>query len=66
VGNRPQFIKLAVLYKELSSAGIAQKIVHTGQHSSVEMSDIFFSELSIPAVDHFFSIESNGDADSFI
>jgi len=66
VGNRPQFIKLAVLYKELSSAGIPQKIIHTGQHSSAEMSDIFFSELSIPQVDKSLSTESNGDADSFI
>lgn len=66
VGNRPQFIKLAVLYKELSSVGIPQKIIHTGQHSGAEMSDIFFSELSIPEVNKFLSIESNGDADSFI
>jgi UDP-GlcNAc3NAcA epimerase len=66
VGNRPQFIKLAVLYKELSTAGIPQKIIHTGQHSSAEMSDIFFSELSIPEVDKFLSIESNGDADVFV
>jgi len=66
VGNRPQFIKLAVLYKELSSTGIPQKIIHTGQHSSAGMSDIFFSELSIPKVDKFLSIESKGDTDSFI
>ena len=65
VGNRPQFIKLAVLYNELASAGIQQKIVHTGQHSSIEMSDIFFSELSLPAVDLFLSIDTNGDGDSF-
>lgn len=66
VGNRPQFIKLAILYKELADAGISQKIIHTGQHSSAEMSDIFFSELAIPKVDKFLSIESNGDADIFI
>jgi len=48
VGNRPQFIKLVVLYKELAAAGIPQEIIHTGQHSSVEMSGIFFRELQIP------------------
>lgn len=52
VGNRPQFIKLAVLYnaiKEYSS--FRQFIIHTGQHSSKEMSEIFFHELMIPAPD---------------
>ena len=49
VGNRPQFIKLAVLYKELSrSAEFSQAIIHTGQHFSYEMNELFFKELSIP------------------
>lgn len=49
VGNRPQFIKLAVLYNELAKdENIIQKIIHTGQHYSANMSDIFFSELNIP------------------
>lgn len=49
VGNRPQFIKLAVLYNELSTDhSFTQKIIHTGQHFSYEMSDLFFEELNIP------------------
>lgn len=49
VGNRPQFVKLAVLYKELgSAAGFTQEIIHTGQHSSYEMNGLFFKELEIP------------------
>ncbi len=52
VGNRPQLIKLAVLHKELSGAGLfQQKIVHTGQHFSYEMSGLFFKELDIPPPD---------------
>ena len=66
VGNRPQFIKLAVLYKELSDIGLPQKIIHTGQHSSAEMSDIFFSELALPKVDHSLRLQSANDRDSFI
>jgi UDP-GlcNAc3NAcA epimerase len=66
VGNRPQFIKLAVLYKELAADNsVLQKIIHTGQHSSVEMSDIFFKELQIPEPDINLQI-NNGRADSFI
>lgn len=58
-GNRPQFIKLAVLYKELAGSGqFTQKIVHTGQHFSYEMSDLFFDELNIPAADINFNINN--------
>ena len=51
VGNRPQFIKLAVLHKELAGSDLfKQTIIHTGQHFSYELSDLFFEELKIPAV----------------
>ena len=60
VGNRPQFIKLAVLYKELAKdKNIGQKIIHTGQHYSANMSDIFFNELQIPSPDVNFNIQNN-------
>lgn len=49
VGNRPQFIKLAPLYRALERAGYQQKIIHSGQHYDENMSDIFFEELAIPA-----------------
>lgn len=66
VGNRPQFIKLAILYKELAADNsVLQKIIHTGQHSSIEMSDIFFKDLQIPEPDINLQI-NNGRADSFI
>jgi UDP-GlcNAc3NAcA epimerase len=63
VGNRPQFIKLVVLYRELAMAGVPQEIIHTGQHSSDEMSGIFFSELQIPApgVQLYLPAAANGD-----
>mgnify|MGYP003444381662 FL=1 len=67
VGNRPQFIKLAVLYQELKISGIAsQKIIHTGQHSSPEMSGIFFSELSIAGPDIILQPINVGHPDAFI
>lgn len=48
VGNRPQFVKLAVLHQEMAKhAFIKESIIHTGQHFSVEMSDVFFNELAI-------------------
>ena len=60
VGNRPQFIKLAVLYNELAKdADLKQKIIHTGQHYSSNMSDIFFTELQIPLPNVNFNIQHN-------
>ena len=49
VGARPQFIKAAVVSHALASAGISERIVHTGQHYDPGMSDVFFSELGIPS-----------------
>lgn len=49
IGARPQFIKAAALSPLLSSAGIDEKILHTGQHYDKEMSEVFFEELSLSA-----------------
>lgn len=48
VGNRPQFIKMAPISAELEARGIADIIVHSGQHYDENMSDIFFKEMGIP------------------
>jgi UDP-GlcNAc3NAcA epimerase len=56
VGNRPQFVKLAVLYKELN-ANINQQIIHTGQHFSHNMSQLFFEDLKIPKPTINFNIQ---------
>lgn len=48
VGARPQFIKAAVVSRALAAAGIAEKIIHTGQHFDASMSDQFFEEMGIP------------------
>jgi UDP-GlcNAc3NAcA epimerase len=66
VGNRPQFIKLAILHKALGLCeDVRQKIIHTGQHFSQSMSNIFFDELQIPSPEINFNIQ-NTSAQLFI
>lgn len=49
IGARPQFVKAAVVSRAFAKAGgIEEVIVHTGQHYDGNMSDVFFTEMSIP------------------
>ena len=58
VGARPQFIKLAPIARAMTSAAVDHVIVHTGQHYDVNMSDVFFQDLGIPAPDVHLAIGS--------
>jgi UDP-N-acetylglucosamine 2-epimerase (non-hydrolysing) len=51
VGARPNFPKLAPVYRAARAAGLEQVVVHTGQHYDDAMSASFFRELEIPAPD---------------
>ena len=51
VGARPQFIKLAVVSRELRRY-FQEVLIHTGQHYDYNMSDVFFEEMDIPKPDY--------------
>jgi UDP-GlcNAc3NAcA epimerase len=52
LGARPQFVKAAVVSRELKKSGINEVIVHTGQHFDNNMSQVFFDEMEIPTPDY--------------
>ncbi len=63
VGARPNFMKVAPVLRALAAyPGIAQKLVHTGQHYDLNMSDVFFRQLGLPAPDYNLEVGSGSHA----
>ncbi|NVK57567.1 MAG: UDP-N-acetylglucosamine 2-epimerase (non-hydrolyzing) [Alteromonadaceae bacterium] len=62
IGNRPQFIKAAIVQKAWRESPMREdmnfKLVHTGQHYDTNLSDIFFEELQIGEPDFHLNIGS--------
>jgi UDP-N-acetylglucosamine 2-epimerase (non-hydrolysing) len=63
VGARPNFMKAApVLHALGKRRAVKQTLVHTGQHYDANMSDVFFSQLEIPAPDVNLGVGSGSHA----
>jgi UDP-N-acetylglucosamine 2-epimerase (non-hydrolysing) len=63
VGARPNFIKVAPVFRALSARdGVEQVLVHSGQHYDFNLSDVFFQELKIPAPDENLNVGSGSHA----
>jgi len=61
---RPNFMKIAPLYHALKKESWAQPvIVHTGQHYDLNMSDVFFQDLNLPAPDIHLGVGSGTHAE---
>ena len=60
VGARPNFMKMAPLYKELSlnSSGYRVELIHTGQHYDEKMSKLFFEDLGMPEPSAYLQVGS--------
>ena len=61
IGARPQFIKAAVVGRELRKKH-KEILVHTGQHYDYNMSEQFFKELDIPDPDYNMGISGGSHA----
>jgi UDP-N-acetylglucosamine 2-epimerase (non-hydrolysing) len=62
VGARPNFMKAAPVIRALRERGVKQTLVHTGQHYDANMSDVFFSQLALPAPDWNLEVGSGTQA----
>ncbi|VVC03409.1 UDP-N-acetylglucosamine 2-epimerase [Candidatus Bilamarchaeum dharawalense] len=52
VGARPNLMKLAPIVKRCEERKISYAIVHTGQHYTENMNDVFFKVLKLPSPDY--------------
>jgi len=63
VGARPNFMKVAPILAQLRKRpGVAQVLVHTGQHYDSKMSDVFFRDLGMPDPDVHLGVGSGTHA----
>ncbi|MEA2095547.1 MAG: UDP-N-acetylglucosamine 2-epimerase (non-hydrolyzing) [Candidatus Cloacimonadota bacterium] len=60
VGARPNFMKMAPLYKEFTKFPdeFEVKLIHTGQHYDERMSKFFFDDLQMPKPDEYLEVGS--------
>jgi UDP-N-acetylglucosamine 2-epimerase (non-hydrolysing) len=49
LGTRPEIIKMAPVIRACQHSGTEYSVLHTGQHYSYEMDQIFFEELGLPS-----------------
>lgn len=62
-GARPNFVKIAPLWHALQKVDwCTVRIVHTGQHADINMSDWFFRDLKLPAPDHHLNAQTGSHA----
>lgn len=60
VGTRPNFVKIAKLRSLCEKLDFKYTLLHTGQHFDKNMSDVFFSQLSLGEPDYYLGIAEPG------
>lgn len=62
VGTRPEIVKMAPIVRACVDRGRDYVLLHTGQHYSFEMDEIFFRELELPPAHHNLEVGSGSQA----
>lgn len=52
LGTRPEIIKMSPVIRELERRGMEHVLLHTGQHYSPNLDQVFFDELELPRPHH--------------
>ena len=63
LGTRPEIIKMSPIIRSCEKTGIPYEIIHTGQHYSYEMDQIFFEELELPRPNFNLDVGSGSQAE---
>ncbi len=59
LGTRPHFIKAAPVSRAIAAHdGVKDVIIHTGQHYSTNMDELFFQQLDIPEPNYRFNVNN--------
>lgn len=58
LGTRPEIIKMSPVIRACQERGIDFFTLHTGQHYSYELDEVFFEQLELPAPDHNLDVGS--------
>jgi UDP-N-acetylglucosamine 2-epimerase (non-hydrolysing) len=61
-GARPNFMKVAPVWRAVVEVGAEAVLVHTGQHYDFQMSEAFFRDLGLPDPDHYLNAGSASHA----
>jgi UDP-GlcNAc3NAcA epimerase len=63
VGARPHFVKAFPLLRAMRHSAVRHVVVHTGQHYSAGLSEVFFQDLQLPEPDHRLEVGSGTHAE---
>jgi UDP-N-acetylglucosamine 2-epimerase (non-hydrolysing) len=63
LGTRPEIIKMSPVIRECRKQGLEYFILHTGQHYSYNVDNIFFEALGLPAANYNLDVGSGTHAE---
>ncbi|MFH1647689.1 MAG: UDP-N-acetylglucosamine 2-epimerase (non-hydrolyzing) [Chloroflexota bacterium] len=64
LGTRPEIIKMAPVIKELERKKADFFILHTGQHYSYQLDEVFFEQLALPRPDYNLDVGSGSHGEA--